>query len=319
MRVLSLNHQTGQLELQPSSGGFPKGTDYLHQIQCANGEFRATSHHRIFSSDHKYQPLGDLLESEDRHKIGLSRLSLSPDQTIAAVDRLLSHEDVENYSQIDADYLSHYGVVARLCGQLLLQSQDIAQDIAPSIAYAHEYISDSAFSGDGPLALEQERNHLDQFVSLPSKKDYVSLVEELVEVLANQNASLPPERISQFLRRVRRFHPTFALRRKEEQLLLASHSMANRLNSQSPLISSFLTPMGLVDEHIIACSTSESPEEFWDIQVLNNNNYVTAGGFVHHNSGKTEALVYRALKFMTEIPKVELGIYQPTVDLPKSI
>jgi len=36
-------------------------------------------------------------------------------------------------------------------------------------------------------------------------------------------------------------------------------------------------------------------------------------------AGKTEALVYRALKFITEIPKVELGIYQPTVDLTKRI
>ncbi len=35
--------------------------------------------------------------------------------------------------------------------------------------------------------------------------------------------------------------------------------------------------------------------------------------------GKTEALVYRALHFMSTIPKVELGIYEPTVDLTKRI
>lgn len=36
-------------------------------------------------------------------------------------------------------------------------------------------------------------------------------------------------------------------------------------------------------------------------------------------AGKTEALVYRTLKFMTEIPKARIGIYEPTVDLIKRI
>ncbi len=36
-------------------------------------------------------------------------------------------------------------------------------------------------------------------------------------------------------------------------------------------------------------------------------------------AGKTEALVYRTLKFLTEIPKAKIGIYEPTVDLIKRI
>ena len=36
-------------------------------------------------------------------------------------------------------------------------------------------------------------------------------------------------------------------------------------------------------------------------------------------AGKTEALVYRTLKFLTEIPNARIGIYQPTVDLIKRI
>ena len=36
-------------------------------------------------------------------------------------------------------------------------------------------------------------------------------------------------------------------------------------------------------------------------------------------AGKTEALVYRTLKFLTEIPKARIGIYEPTVDLIKRI
>ena len=36
-------------------------------------------------------------------------------------------------------------------------------------------------------------------------------------------------------------------------------------------------------------------------------------------AGKTEALVYRTLKFLTEIPNARIGIYEPTVDLIKRI
>lgn len=36
-------------------------------------------------------------------------------------------------------------------------------------------------------------------------------------------------------------------------------------------------------------------------------------------AGKTEALVYRTLKFLTIIPKARIGIYEPTVDLLKRI
>jgi hypothetical protein len=36
-------------------------------------------------------------------------------------------------------------------------------------------------------------------------------------------------------------------------------------------------------------------------------------------AGKTEALIYRTLKFLTEIPKAKIGLYEPTVDLIKRI
>ena len=36
-------------------------------------------------------------------------------------------------------------------------------------------------------------------------------------------------------------------------------------------------------------------------------------------AGKTEALVYRTLKFLTQIPKARIGLYSPTVDLIKRI
>ena len=38
-----------------------------------------------------------------------------------------------------------------------------------------------------------------------------------------------------------------------------------------------------------------------------------------YGSGKTEALVYRTLKFLSGVPKARIGIYEPTVDLLKRI
>jgi len=38
-----------------------------------------------------------------------------------------------------------------------------------------------------------------------------------------------------------------------------------------------------------------------------------------YGSGKTESLVYRVLRFLTEIPRARIGVYSPTVDLTKRI
>ena len=50
-KVLSLNHQTNQFELQVSSGAFPKGVAKMLQVSTPQGKFEAIGHHRIFSSD----------------------------------------------------------------------------------------------------------------------------------------------------------------------------------------------------------------------------------------------------------------------------
>jgi hypothetical protein len=66
-------------------------------------------------------------------------------------------------------------------------------------------------------------------------------------------------------------------------------------------------------------SKTDQEDVYWDIQVLNTNNYITEDGTIHHNSGKTESLIYRTLRMITEIPGARIGIYEPTVDLLKRI
>jgi len=60
-------------------------------------------------------------------------------------------------------------------------------------------------------------------------------------------------------------------------------------------------------------------EPYWDIQVLNTNNYITEDGTIHHNSGKTSALIYKVLAKLSLYPKITIGIYEPTHDLIRQI
>lgn len=55
------------------------------------------------------------------------------------------------------------------------------------------------------------------------------------------------------------------------------------------------------------------------MQVLDTNNYVCEAGFIHHNSGKTEALVNRAIYKKLLYPSCNIAFYEPTYDLIRMI
>ena len=56
-------------------------------------------------------------------------------------------------------------------------------------------------------------------------------------------------------------------------------------------------------------------EWYWDLHVAGNNNYVSADGAIHHNSGKTHAGIWRSLRFKLSYPKQNVAYYLPTYDL----
>lgn len=58
---------------------------------------------------------------------------------------------------------------------------------------------------------------------------------------------------------------------------------------------------------------------FYDLQVLDTNNYVCEGGHIHHNSGKSETLAQRAIADAAHSGKALIGIYAPTYDLLKLV
>lgn len=58
---------------------------------------------------------------------------------------------------------------------------------------------------------------------------------------------------------------------------------------------------------------------YYDMQVLDTNNYVCEHGFIHHNSGKTQAAVLRAIIGKLQHPETDRGFYEPTYDLIRMI
>jgi hypothetical protein len=60
-------------------------------------------------------------------------------------------------------------------------------------------------------------------------------------------------------------------------------------------------------------------EPYYDMQVLETNNYVCEHGFVHHNSGKTNAGIWRLLRLKFQYPKQNVAWYLPTYDLISKI
>jgi len=58
-------------------------------------------------------------------------------------------------------------------------------------------------------------------------------------------------------------------------------------------------------------------EAYWDMQVLDTNNYVCSGGMIHHNSGKSRGGTMRAILKLLENRGCNIGYYMPSYDLLK--
>jgi phage terminase large subunit len=60
-------------------------------------------------------------------------------------------------------------------------------------------------------------------------------------------------------------------------------------------------------------------EPYYDLQVLDTNNYVCEAGFIHHNSGKSHAAVVRIAIRALQYPNLPFGFVEPTFDLIRLI
>lgn len=274
MRVLSWNENKGRFQLSQSGGAFPKGRDYLYRVSTPQGSFDASGHHRVFCADGKYRQVSSLRPGDT-----LSGCFPSLIRKPVSEFRLLSHEDDPRFSERVADWMGRYAELARQYGRLLLQEEDTGLTFAQVSGDAQIPIRCFWQKDDLPA---QSQPHTRQSQSFVRKQTGDSRHHPLHPPEACQDCAVsqPSAHIGQLRRQYWQRLLSYVSRHIMKLSNLYSHS------SVSPL----------TDRPILSIERLSVKEEYWDIQVLDTNNYVTADGAIHHNSGKSSACVMEIIR-----------------------
>lgn len=289
MRVLSWNDKTNQFQLSWCGGSFPKGIDYLHQISTPHGEFAASGHHQTYGAQRSYRRVDGLACGDV-----LLRCSDVLGVTSVLVSRLLSGEGVPHSIQKAVNYLGDYAALARQYGQRFLTGEGSVQASVPLRGGVRKLIlfgglSLAARMGDRWERLRERIRH--------------GLSAVLWRIGGSSLRFVPHNWVlegfsekSPFGYSVGKPGPSGLSR-----LMSALHLRAE-LSSGC-----FGSCVGSISEGAIKRVRREAVKRaYWDMQVLDTNNYVTVDGTIHHNSGKSTACVFEILKrAMTMSPGVD--------------
>lgn len=295
-QVLSWNEIDCKFQLSLSGGSFPKGKANLYRVTTQQGEFVASGHHRILSSGGSYLMVEGLRVGDEVETF----CQYQPDSSSES-DQLSSILDVQHYSQIDEDYLRDYADAARLCGLLLhpeassaLSSFPLSDDARKSRLYADLL---SIAHMDDQLELIQEHIHRDLFSVLQRRNHLAHQLRSLSRGVVSQISALHAEHI-------------YDCHQQSQQSVLMSASHRNAELS-SPAYRSY--DKSSTETSIIISIVDTGVEElYYDMQVLDTNNYVTSDGCIHHNSGKTFVGCLDNLTFAAKHPGTRQGYFGPT-------
>ncbi len=272
MRVLSWNENKGRFQLSQSGGAFPKGKDYLYRVSTPQGSFDASGHHRVLCADNKYRQVSSLRSGDTLYGCFPSLI-----RKTVSEPRLLSHEDDPRFSEKVADWMGRYAELARQYGLSLLQEEDTGLTFA-QVSGDVQILSRPIWQKD----VQQSRSHtrLNQSCVLKQTGDSIRRPLRPPEACQGCAVSQPSAHIGR-------------LRRQYWQRLL--NYVSRHIIKLSNLYShSFASP--LTDRPIVSIERLSVKEEYWDMQVLDTNNYVTADGAIHHNSGKSSACVMEIIR-----------------------
>ena len=285
IRVVSWNEKSQKFQLSLSGGSFPKGRENLYRISTQQGEFVSSGHHRFFSSEGKYQRVDDLLKG-DLFDVSLPRSNLEFDQ-------LLSTLDVQRYTKKHVNYLYRYATSARRYGQQFLRGEDTSLNASPSKSGARRLISMG-----GLLPFSHEDVQIQQ--TLTHSHHGRSFFRTCMSRLIHRLQSHVFYGVNQILTSLTA-HTCDGLYRFQ---LSASKFLRRHTDEQHfPVLHSYLSPSKLIGV------TVEEPSPYYDIQVLDTNNYVCEAGFIHHNSGKTFIGCLDLIKFFCEHPGTVQGYF----------
>ncbi len=265
MRVLSWNETNQQFQLSLSGGAYPKGKANLYRVATQLGEFVASEHHRSLCADGTYQRV-DLLRVGDE----LKTCDLPHVETNQGLDLSALPVGDQHCSQILEGLMGDYADEARLYGLRLLEDQAFCQDFAQLQVYAHK--SDHSYGLSGYEGIGLECSRLDLLTFRLSMMGFRIPFAPLEIGEANQKPSLSSEHTS-------RYH------REREQFLLKS--FYRHKGQQSFVVDGSFGSSCIKTAAIVSIERLECESSYWDMQVLDTNNYVTEDGAIHHNSGKT--------------------------------
>ena len=301
VRVLSWNDRAGRFQLSWCGGAFPKGKDYLVRVSTPRGEFVAAEHHLLFSAERGYRRVSD----QD-----LSSVSVCSADPLAILDGVYQPEslaDAPRSIRTAVDSLVHYAESARRYGQQLLQGEEDVLACAPLQGGVRE------LAGGAPAypvfvhalrslaALVRERIH-----------QGLSCARLGIGGLASQRLRPPFAEVgcisghaflsaSQSTRLAELSERSCASRRTSSPqghtrwgqilsgVLGARRTAARRCGRSDSSHHSAAYVSSLANEPIMSRERRPVQEVYWDLQVLDTNNYVTVDGTIHHNSGKSVA------------------------------
>lgn len=254
-RVLSYDKTTGRFLFVLTNGSFPKGTDALYRVLTPHGEWRAAGHHRVLCEDGKYRQIQSIFQDQSA---GLC--FFFPKSTNFGRFLLWLQINAHRWFRIGVGLRAHYVKSDHQRDPLLLMKSGACQVPVP-LAFGAP-IFDAGVT-------EAIHTHLSLSFVLPSTQDFVHREGARLDDSAHAPLKLG-EHTDQS-------SPTFFQFRK-------------KLNA---LVSKFLQRMtysaSTINRNIISITQCSTQEPYWDLQVPNTHNYVTADGAIHHNSGKSVA------------------------------
>jgi hypothetical protein len=279
MRVLSWNEKNNQFELSLSGDAFPKGEDYLYRVSTQQGEFVAAGHHHVLCEDRKYLPVENLYRGQI-----LSLCSPSHLRKYVSANQLLSPEGDRHFLKIISNLKDHYAKSVRQYGQQLLKGvktfESFFQELIDAqILYAPPCSGPYA-NMDGIMAPLLTHIHPDQFSDQKQIDDFflrdVLQRRDVRDYILEQLSSHIWEKVQLSPQFLQKFLP----RHIKKLSNLYCHSYSSSISERT----------------ILSVEKLPVKEVFWDVQVLNANNYVTEDGTIHHNSGKSSGCLMEIIR-----------------------
>lgn len=262
MRVVSWNAELGRYQLSLTGGSFPKGKDYLYRVSTQQGEFAASGHHRVLCEDGTYRRVDSLSPGQRVFRCSASRSLTNP--SLASVLPV----DARHCLRTAEDFVGHYAASARQYGLQLLWDLDSDQSCAPlqGDVQGCDLFSERG-GGYGP---ERLHTHQGLYSALPSMTDSLARVVRHDIEPAGQVFSEPCEHSAERDQQSWQSHVMSAHHQTDQLFCECYYSYTKILHIQKEQVKT----------------------AYWDMQVMDTNNYVTIDGAVHHNSGKSVMMVW---------------------------